>query len=551
MAGPKARELFATFTFAEGDEKKYDSVVSHFEDHCKEEKNETVERYKLRCTTQQEGQSFDQFLTELRKKAKSCGFGDLKDSMIRDQIVVGIQDSKLREKLLKTEKLDLKKAISICKANELVKAQTKEMLHEEGAINAVGSVKRRNDGSKGTTPVADRPGKGSGPTNRMIRNCGYCGSTHMRLQCPAYGKSCDFCGKLNHFSLKCRSKKSSGNVRAIEDDDSSEEGMFVGHVKTPREGEDSWKESINVNGTPVIFLIDTGSRANILSLQDHDRLRQKPKVRQTSHHLKAYNNIPIPVIGICTVKVERKGREYDVDMMIVKDGISIMGAVDSERVGLVTRVFRVTDNVKEQVSAKYPELFKGIGCLPVKHKMRLEENVSPVIRPARRSPVHIRDELKKELDRLLENNIISRIEEPTDWVNQMVWERKPSGSLRICINPRDLNKAVKREHYQLPTREEIEAEMGGAKYFSKLDAANGFFQIELEEESAKLCTFATPFGRFFFNRLPMGLTSSPEVFHRTVSQILEGLEGVRNFIDDIVVWGSTLDEHNHRLELVL
>ena len=89
VAGPDARELFSTFAFVEGEEKKYTSVLQKFEEHCREERNETVERYKLHCTVQQEGQSFEQFLTELRKKSKFCGFGDLEDSMIRDQIVIG------------------------------------------------------------------------------------------------------------------------------------------------------------------------------------------------------------------------------------------------------------------------------------------------------------------------------------------------------------------------------------------------------------------------------------------------------------------------------
>jgi hypothetical protein len=190
------------------------------------------------------------------------------------------------------------------------------------------------------------------------------------------------------------------------------------------------------------------------------------------------------------------------------------------------------------VEEKYPELFKGIGCLPVEHKIQLRENAQPVIKPARRCPAHIKDELKRELEHLEGQNIIAAVEEPTDWLNQMVWERKSSGKLRICIDPRDLNKAIKREHYQLPTRAEIESEMAGARYFTKLDAANGFYQIKLDEESAKLCTFNTPFGRYYFKRLAMGLTSALEVFHRTVQRILEGREGVRNFIDDVIIWAK-------------
>ncbi len=86
--------------------------------------------------------------------------------------------------------------------------------------------------------------------------------------------------------------------------------------------------------------------------------------------------------------------------------------------------------------------------------------------------------------------------------------------------------------------------MSGACYFSKLDAASGFYQIVLDEESSRLCTFNTPFGRHCFLRLPFGISSAPEVFHRTVQQLFDGIEGVGVFIDDVVVWGETKEEHD-------
>ena len=98
--------------------------------------------------------------------------------------------------------------------------------------------------------------------------------------------------------------------------------------------------------------------------------------------------------------------------------------MDSEWVGLVSRVHQIVSDVKGQVSAKYPELFTLVGRLPGKHRIHLEEQAVPVIKPARRVLTHLREELKKELDRLEKKGIIARVEEPTDWVNQMVWKRK-------------------------------------------------------------------------------------------------------------------------------
>ncbi|KAJ8381193.1 hypothetical protein SKAU_G00019710 [Synaphobranchus kaupii] len=148
--------------------------------------------------------------------------------------------------------------------------------------------------------------------------------------------------------------------------------------------------------------------------------------------------------------------------------------------------------------------------------------------------------------------VIKKTEEPTDWVNSMVCvSSKKNDKLRVCMDPKDLNANIRRKHYQIPKREEIVSEMTGAKYFSKMDASNGFWQLKLDEESAKLCTFNTPFGRYSYQRLPFGISSAPEIFHRAMEQIVEGLEGVRVYVDDLVVWGSTQEEHDTRLEKTL
>uniref|UniRef100_A0A3B3QZC1 Gypsy retrotransposon integrase-like protein 1 n=1 Tax=Paramormyrops kingsleyae TaxID=1676925 RepID=A0A3B3QZC1_9TELE len=93
--------------------------------------------------------------------------------------------------------------------------------------------------------------------------------------------------------------------------------------------------------------------------------------------------------------------------------------------------------------------------------------------------------------------------------------------------------------------------MTGAQYFSKLDASQGFWQLKLHEDSTKYCTFNTPFGRYSFLRLPFGIISASEIFHRAMEHVIEGLEGVRAYVDDIVVWGSSVQEHNQRLSQLL
>ena len=134
---------------------------------------------------------------------------------------------------------------------------------------------------------------------------------------------------------------------------------------------------------------------------------------------------------------------------------------------------------------------------------------------------------------MLRLGIISKVEEPTEWVNSIVTVEKQNGSIRTCLDPKDLNQAIKREHFPLQTADEIVADMAGAQYFSKLDASSGYWQSKLDEPSSKLLTFETPFGRFKFNRVAFGVKSASEVFERKVGEISEGLEGCKNNQDDI------------------
>lgn len=210
-----------------------------------------------------------------------------------------------------------------------------------------------------------------------------------------------------------------------------------------------------------------------------------------------------------------------------------------------------TANDQDSLMEEYKDCFEGLGCLPGEHKICVDKSVSPVVHPCRKIPFAMRGKLKEELARMEKLKVIQKIDEPTEWVSSLVVLQKKTGALRMCLDPRDLNKAIKREHFKLPTREEIMAQFAGAKWFSKLDASSGFWQLRLDEASLKLCTFNTPEGRYRFLRLPYGILSAPEVYHKTIHMIFEHIPGVETMMDDIIVWGSNREEHDERLRKVL
>ena len=127
---------------------------------------------------------------------------------------------------------------------------------------------------------------------------------------------------------------------------------------------------------------------------------------------------------------------------------------------------------------------------------------------------------------------------------------KKNGDIRVCLDPRDPNRAVKREHYKLPTREEVMAQFSNARYFSKLNASQGFWQLCLDERSSFLTTFNSPFGRYRYLRLPFGIFSALEGYHKIIHEIFEGIEGVDTSMDDIIIWGKTKEEHDRSLRQV-
>ena len=176
--------------------------------------------------------------------------------------------------------------------------------------------------------------------------------------------------------------------------------------------------------------------------------------------------------------------------------------------------------------------------MPGEYRVEVDKNVKPVQHQPRRVPVALKSELKKKIEQLEQKQVLAKVTTHTDWISSMVAVRKPSGKMRICIDPKDLNQALKRPHYPMPTIDEVLPRLANAKVFSVLDAKDGFWQVKLEEESSYLTTFWTPFGRYRWLRMPFGLSTAPEEFQRRQHEVLEGLSGVEVIADDILVYGS-------------
>ena len=150
----------------------------------------------------------------------------------------------------------------------------------------------------------------------------------------------------------------------------------------------------------------------------------------------------------------------------------------------------------------YADVFEGLGCLPGKHKIKVDPEIHPIVNPPKRIPLAIRDKVKSELERMKKFGVIEKHIEPTPWVSDMATALKSNGKMRLCIDPQHLNKAILGEHYSMKTIEDVILQIPEAKIFTKLDATSGYWQIQLDDDSKKLRTFNTPYGRYSFTRLP-------------------------------------------------
>lgn len=159
-------------------------------------------------------------------------------------------------------------------------------------------------------------------------------------------------------------------------------------------------------------------------------------------------------------------------------------------------------------------------------------------------PLPLRADAKATLDELQERGVIRPISTPTDWVHPMTCVRKPNGKLRLRVDLRGLNKYVDRPLHPIrPPREVIAVVPPTSRYFSTFDAASGYFQVPLAEESQEYTTFITPWGRFVHERATMGLSSSSDEYNRRGDAAVEGLEAVSKIVDDVLVFAKTFPEH--------
>ena len=532
--GDKAEDILDSFKLEEDQRKSYTAVKAKFESFFVKKKNIIYERARFHRRKQEEGESVSSFISDLYTLAEHCGYGNLREEMIRDGLVVGIRDARLSQRLQLDSDLTLEKAVTSIRQSEMVHQQQSLLRGEEEGQFPIDAVK---------TSKVNKPKSGKGNGQPRQTTCPRCGKRpyHDKEVCPAKGMICRKCGKRGHFYRVCKSARVSVVQQPIKQ---QEESAFLGVVTNHSE---QWTVPLRLNGRQTNFCIDTGAEVTVIPEEVYLDIGS-PALKPLDKTLKGAGNNRLDCRG------QFLGRLQKGDLTI-KEKVYVVGNLHTALLGrpaignlnLVRRIDAIK-KTSQSVFEQFPSVFNGLGKIEGNYTIKLQEDAKPfALTTPRRVPIPLLKPVKEELERMEKMGVISPIHEPTEWCAGMVPVRKKNGQVRICVDLTRLNQSVRREFHPLPAVENVLAQMAGAKIFSKLDANSGFWQIPLDPKTAKLTTFITPFGRYYFHRLPFGITSAPEHFHRRITEILSGVDGTLSMLDDVLVFGKDQKEHDKHL----
>ena len=179
--------------------------------------------------------------------------------------------------------------------------------------------------------------------------------------------------------------------------------------------------------------------------------------------------------------------------------------------------------------------------------IKLKDGAIPHVEPIRRVPHAMQEPLKQELDKLVSKGFLHKVDisEPIEWLNSFIYVRKMNGKIRLCLDPMHLNKWIIRPRHSSKLVDDIIHKLNGAKYFSVVDSTSSFFNHKLDNDSSKLTTFGTPFGRYHYLRMPMGVSLSNDVYQYKVDTHLDKISNCMGIADDIMMYGYRDDGNDH------
>ncbi|KAK7111487.1 hypothetical protein V1264_011109 [Littorina saxatilis] len=568
-------------------ETHFQKLVDRINEHFNPQINREYQVFTFRQLTQT-SDSVDIFYQQLKRHASLCNFANI-ESEIKSQLITGCKVNKVREKGLSNPGITLSDLLQYARTLELTASYSRKM-HEDGAVNRLHRSATSSQHQPDRRHHQPRRSQASHRHNQPTEQCKNCGGTwpHEKGQhsCPAFNKQCRSCGKFNHFSSVCRSsprntaRSGTGGRGSASSSSSSQQPRSIKHKPKPvhhveqhgecdnndasfiDDGNDADTEyvftangnsnqlprfKVYLNGQQTTFLADSGATVNLLSRTDYESLTPKPPLSPSNVRISAYGNQhSIRAFGQFCAELHTDTASCSATICVVPGNEKpILSWTTSQTLKLLTTVHCIEHKTQQE---------NQLGKLNDRQiKLHIDETVQPVAQHYRRVPFHVRKHVEEQIRKDEELGVIEKATGPTPWVSPIVVVPKPKspGKVRVCVDMRSANKAIRRERHATPTLDELKTMLAGAKVFSKLDLNQGYNQLELAEESRYITTFSTHLGLYRYRRLFFGVNSASEIFQETIRQVLSGLKGVVNISDDILCYGTSQQDHDNNLRALM
>ena len=540
------------------EEVSFDNLVKLVEGHHNPEPSATVQRFKFHSRCRQPGETVSTYVAELRRIAEHCKF-DALESMLCDRLVCGIQDPRIQRRLLAESKLTFKQAFEIAQAMESADRDAKTLLiNSSTPVHTVQATKQRQKQlNRRPPPRAEQP-------------CYRCNGKHPANSCRFKDAECRNCKRKGHIARACRSMPRAQQTMQPREqqthllmDGEHHEGSNDPAYPLFNVTHTSAKPmlvTVKLNQIPTNMEVDTGASVSLISKDTYDKLwpnsAAAPPLKQSSVLLRTYTGEHLEIVGSVSVDVCYKEQTTHLPLIVVAgNGPSLLGRDWLQHIRLDWKCLHQVGTLP--TLADLLDHHKAIFCDELgtvrgtSAKLHVDPQSCPRFYKPRPVPYAMRDKIEQEIDRLKQEGIIQPVDF-SDWATPIVPVLKSDGSVRICGDYKlTVNQAAKVDTYPLPRIEDLLASLSGGKSFSKLDLAHAYQQIELDEESRKYVTINTHKGLFQYTRLPFGVASAPAVFQRTMENLLQGLNNVCIYLDDILVTGSSERDHLENLAAVL
>ena len=533
-------------------ETSYADVVETLKTHFNPKQGVAVHRFKFNSRTRKQGESIAKYVAELRHLAIDCEFGDTLNVMLRDRLICGVNDPRIQRRLLSEVDVDFDSALKTALAMEMADRDAAELTVTGGVGAGDKEVPDKEGEVHKTSHKYDKKGS--------CQNCYRCGGHHKAAVCRHRETICHHCGKKGHLRKVCRSRlggkpqKTLPVTAELEDEEASLYTMFP--LRNSKY--DPIYIMLTVNNTPIRMEVDTGATLSVISEATYRETwgTEQPALSRSRAKLKTYTGEEIPVMGVVEVMVRHHGQERKLSLIVTKgNGPSLLGRDWLTELRLD---WKTTYHIRESpaltaILESHKSVFANeLGTITgAKAEIHVDPQVPPSFHRPRPVPFALKKKVEDELVRLQHEGII-RPRQFSQWAAPIVAVPKKDGSVRLCGDYKvSANKAMICDTHPIPRSEDIFAAMSGGTTFTKLDLSHAYLQLQLADSAKEYLVINTHKGLFEYTRMPFGITSAPAIFQRTMDNLLQGLDHVTVYIDDILITGMSDTEHLRTLDEVL